>query len=167
MALTRVTNKMLPSVISTPTIPAANVTGLGSLASKNSSITFDYTKKATLNTGITISGSTPVWTYTLSNYFTMPADVVSVILRVTYLHGGSTNHGYLSFNSYQSGYSSNYATYQASHYDWYYNTTNEFIFVPWQTSATNDLILAVTSSYNSSGSNYYNIYVDGIVRGAI
>lgn len=166
MALTRVSNNMLPTTI-TRTVPSSSITGLGSLASKNSSLTFDYTKKATLNTGITISNTTPTWTYTLSSYFTMPADVVSVILRVRYVHSGSTNHGYLEFNSYQSGYSSNYATYQASHYDWYYNTTNEFIFVPWQTSATNDLILAVTSSYNSSGSNTYNIYVDGIVRGAI
>ena len=157
---------MLPTTI-TRTVPNTNVTGLGTLSTKNSAITFDYTKKGTLSTSITISGTTPVWTYTLSNYFTMPADVVSVIVRVQYVHGGGANHGYLDFNSYQSGNSSNYATYRGSHYNWYYNTTNEFIFVPWQPSTTNhDLILAVTSSYNTSGSNTYNIYVDGIVRGA-
>ncbi len=158
---------MLPSVLTTPTISNTRVTGLGTLSTKNSALTFDYTKKATLITGITISGTTPVYTYTLSSYFTMPTDVVAVILRVRYVHGGGANHGYLNFNSYQSGYSSNYATYNSDHYGWYYNTTNEFIFTPWNTSSTNDLIIAVTSSYNTSGSNSYSIFVDGIVRGAI
>lgn len=165
MALTKVSNNMLPTTI-TKSVPYSNVTGLGKLATLNSSLVFDSTKKATLQTGITISGSTPTWTYPLSNYFTMPSDVVAVVVRVAYVHGGAANHGYLEFNNYQSGYSTNYATYRSSHYGWYYNTTNEFIFVPWNTSANNDLLFQVVSSYNTSGSNSYSIYVDGIIRGA-
>lgn len=137
--------------------------------SGNRLVRYDLTYKATLATGIVISGTTPTWTYPLSNYWSpVPTDIIAVILRVRYIHSGSTNHGYLEFNSYQQGFNSNYATYQASHYDWYYNTTNEFIHVPWNgTNAGNDtLVLQVTSSYNSSGSNNYNIYVDGLIRGA-
>lgn len=127
--------------------------------------TYDFSKKATLVTGITDSGTTTVRTYNLSSYFTVPSDTVGVVIKVRYVHSGSTNHGYFNFNAYQSGYSSNYNKYESSHYDWYYNTTNENLIVPWTGTGSTTLYIACTSSYNSSGSNTYSIYVEGIIRG--
>lgn len=126
---------------------------------------YDFSKKATLVTGITDSGTTIVRTYTLSNYVTMPADTVAVVLRVRYVHNGSTNHGYFSFNAYQQGYSSNCNNYESQHYDWYYNTTNENIIVPWNNTTNWNLVIQCTSSYNSSSANTYSILLEGIIRG--
>ena len=126
--------------------------------------TYDFTKKATLVTGITDSNTTVTRTYTLSDYFVMPADVVGVILRVRYQHNGGANHGYLSLNSYKTGYSSNYIEYVGIHFDWYFNTTNEQFIVPWVPGSPHGLTILCYNSYNTSSSNTYDIYVDGIIR---
>ena len=126
---------------------------------------YDLSKKATLYTGITDSGTTTVRTATLSNYFVMTANTKAVVIRFRYIHNGSTNHGYFNAKLYQSGYQSNSISYESYHYDWYYNTTNETFLVPWYNTSNWDLKIECTSSYNSSGSNTYSIYLEGVVLG--
>ena len=47
----------------------------------------------------------------------------------------------------------------------YYNSTNEFLYVPWEPSGTAQLNLECTASYNTGGSNQYNFYLEGVICG--
>lgn len=151
-------------------IPAGGVTGqaIGPSSYTGTDLprAYDYSFKQTLYTGITDSGTQNTRTYNFNGVYSFPAQTIALILRIRYNHAGSTNHGYFSFKAYQQGNNSNYATYDSSHYDWYYNTTNEYLFVPWDTASfTDKLLIECTASYNSSSSNTYNIYLDGIIKG--
>ena len=86
------------------------------------------------------------------------------IVRISfhYVHGGSTDHGYLSGYVFQTGKSYGTGTYIAnSHYDWYYNVFQTELLIPWDPNGTQSVSMYVTDAYNSNGSNYYNIYYSG------
>ena len=125
------------------------------------------TSKTALFTGITDSNTTTTRTATMSNYISMTNDIRALILRVRYQHNGGANHGYFNFKAYQNGNSSNYMNYESYHFDWYFNTTNETLIVPWDysASASNDLKIECTASYNTSGNNTYAIHFEGVIKG--
>ena len=139
----------------------------GSLGRKNL-VGMTYTQslgvQGTLVTGIADSGTTTTRSYTLSNWVVMTSDIVAVIVRSRYIHNGSTNHGYFTAKLYQDGYSSNYVSYDSQHYDWYYNSTNEIIYVPWFNSTQHVLKIECLSSYNTSSSNTYSFWLEGVVK---
>lgn len=92
-----------------------------------------------------------------------------MILSVRYNHGGGADHGYLNFYAYQQNataaddkaYSTNY------HYNDYYNSDYYEIIVPWNNTGNgNSVTIQVTDSYNSNGSNTYEIHYAGYIAGS-
>ena len=144
-------------------LPSASVQ-LADFAAGTFAHTYNFTIKQTMSTGITDSNTTTLRQYSTSGW-SLPSNTTALVVRVYYLHGGGANHGYFSSNLYQTGYSTNYATYESSHFDWYYNSTNEFLYVPWEPSGTAQLNLECTASYNTGGSNQYNFYLEGVICG--
>jgi len=86
--------------------------------------------------------------------------VYALEVSLTYMHNGSTNHGYLTGYIYQRGktYNRDGAWVYEQHYDWYYNYTMNRFIIPWDPSGTQALDMYITNAYNTSSSNKF--YVD-------
>lgn len=117
-----------------------------------------------LQSNITLGGQTPTWDYPLAN---LPANTKAIVVGLYYVHGGSTNHGYLHFLAYQkgkAGAAADTTVYDEDHYDWYYNSDYMELLVPWDKSLNDDTLeVKVTSSYNTSSSNHYEIRLTGYI----
>ena len=126
-----------------------------------------YNNKGTLLTGVRDSGNSSSRSFNINSYINgVTYDTRAIVLRVRYVHGGGANHGYWNFTAYQSG-NSNYAYSANAHYDWYYNTDNYHLYVPWDPAGSSTIVIDNQSSYNNGSANYYNLYVEGYVRGGI
>ena len=88
------------------------------------------------------------------------SSVYALEISLTYMHNGSTNHGYLTCYIYQRGktYNRDGSYYSEQHYDWYYNVTYNRSIIPWDPSGTQALDMYITSAYNTNSGNKY--YVD-------
>ena len=88
------------------------------------------------------------------------SSIYALEISLTYMHNGSTNHGYLVGYIFQRGktYNRDGAYYQEYHYDWYYNYTWNRAILPWDPSGTQALDMYITSAHNTSTDNKY--YVD-------
>ena len=88
------------------------------------------------------------------------SSVYALEVSLTYMHNGSTNHGYLTGYIYQRGktYGLVGGYVQEQHYDWYYNYTWNRFIIPWDPSGTQALDMYIQSAYNTSSSNKF--YVD-------
>ena len=88
------------------------------------------------------------------------SSVYALELSLTYMHNGSTNHGYLTGYIYQRGKTyglvGGYVSEQ--HYDWYYNYTMNRFIIPWDPSGTQALDMYVQNAYNTNSNNKF--YVD-------
>jgi hypothetical protein len=88
------------------------------------------------------------------------SSVYALEVSLTYMHNGSTNHGYLTGYIYQRGKTyglvGGYVSEQ--HYDWYYNYTMNRFIIPWDPSGTQALDMYIQNAYNTSSSNKF--YVD-------
>ena len=85
------------------------------------------------------------------------SSVYALEISLTYMHNGSTNHGYLTGYIYQRGktYNRDGIYFQEQHYDWYYNYTMNRFIIPWDPSGTQALDIYVTNAYNTSSSNKF------------
>ena len=169
-------------------IPAGNLTGIitsgrlgGGTASNTTFLRGDGTfqtvtstsAKASMSTGGgTVSGQRVVsdltWSssdqnqnHQLGNVSNCNASSVYALeLSLTYMHNGSTNHGYLTGYIYQRGKTyglvGGYVSEQ--HYDWYYNYTMNRFIIPWDPSGTQALDMYVQNAYNTNSNNKF--YVD-------
>ena len=88
------------------------------------------------------------------------SSVYALEISLTYMHNGTTNHGYLTCWIYQRGktYNRDGSYYSEQHYDWYYNVTYNRSIIPWDPSGTQALDMYITSAYNTNSGNKY--YVD-------
>lgn len=88
------------------------------------------------------------------------SSVYALELSLTYMHNGSTNHGYLTGYIYQRGktYGTDGGYVQEQHYDWYYNYTMNRFIIPWDPSGTQALDMYVQNAYNTNSNNKF--YVD-------
>ena len=88
------------------------------------------------------------------------SSVYALEISLTYMHNGSTNHGYLTGYIYQRGktYNRDGIYFQEQHYDWYYNYTWTRAILPWDPSGTQALDMYIQSAYNSNSGNKF--YVD-------
>ena len=88
------------------------------------------------------------------------SSVYALEVSLTYMHNGSTNHGYLTGYIYQRGKTyglvGGYVSEQ--HYDWYYNYTMNRFIIPWDPSGTQALDMYIQNAYNTNSSNKF--YVD-------
>ena len=169
-------------------IPAGNLTGIitsgrlgGGTASNTTFLRGDGTFQTVTTTSATASPSTGGGTvsgqrvasdltyssgdqnanHQLGNVSNCNASSVYALeISLTYMHNGSTNHGYLTGYIYQRGKTyglvGGYVSEQ--HYDWYYNYTMNRFIIPWDPSGTQALDMYITNAYNTSSSNKF--YVD-------
>ena len=88
------------------------------------------------------------------------SSVYALEVSLTYMHNGSTNHGYLTGYIYQRGktYNRDGIYFSEQHYDWYYNVTYNRAILPWDPSGTQALDMYITSAYNTNSGNKF--YVD-------
>ena len=88
------------------------------------------------------------------------SSVYALELSLTYMHNGSTNHGYLTGYIYQRGktYGTDGGYVSEQHYDWYYNYTMNRFIIPWDPSGTQALDMYIQNAYNTSSSNKF--YID-------
>ena len=88
------------------------------------------------------------------------SSVYGLEISLTYMHNGSTNHGYLTCWIFQRGktYNRDGSYYSEQHYDWYYNVTYNRSIIPWDPSGTQALDMYIVSAYNTNSGNKY--YVD-------
>jgi hypothetical protein len=88
------------------------------------------------------------------------SSVYALEISLTYMHNGSTNHGYLTCYIYQRGktYNRDGSYYSEQHYDWYYNVTYNRSIIPWDPSGTQALDMYIVSAYNTNSGNKF--YVD-------
>jgi hypothetical protein len=88
------------------------------------------------------------------------SSVYALEISLTYMHNGSTNHGYLTCYIYQRGktYNRDGIYFNEQHYDWYYNVTYNRAILPWDPSGTQALDMYILSAYNTNSGNKY--YVD-------
>ena len=132
---------------------------------KHTNYTYEPKMSATLLTGITWHTSYNGTTQTiadLSGY--VDSNTVAVDVVCYYQHNGSTNHGYLTGYLHQQGtnYASTGTWFDRQHYDWYYNVDTMDYTVKWDGSGNTNLRLYVSSAYNSSTSNKYAFYLQGV-----
>ena len=85
------------------------------------------------------------------------SSVYALEISLTYMHNGSTNHGYLTGYIYQRGktYNRDGAYVIEQHYNWYYNLILNRFTIPWDPSGTQALDIYVTNAYNTSSSNKF------------
>ena len=85
------------------------------------------------------------------------SSVYALEISLTYMHNGSTNHGYLTCYIYQRGktYNRDGGYVYEQHYNWYYNYTMNRFIIPWDPSGTQALDIYVTNAYNTSSSNKF------------
>ena len=83
--------------------------------------------------------------------------VYALEVSLTYMHNGSTNHGYLTGYIYQRGktYNRDGGYVYEQHYNWYYNYTMNRFIIPWDPSGTQALDIYITNAYNTSSSNKF------------
>ena len=88
------------------------------------------------------------------------SSVYALDISLTYMHNGSTNHGYLTGYIYQRGktYGTDGVYFQEQHYDWYYNYTWNRAILPWDPSGTQALDMYIQNAYNTNSGNKF--YVD-------
>jgi hypothetical protein len=88
------------------------------------------------------------------------SSVYALEISLTYMHNGSTNHGYLTCYIYQRGktYNRDGIYFNEQHYDWYYNVTYNRAILPWDPSGTQALDMYILNAYNTNSGNKY--YVD-------
>ena len=132
---------------------------------KHTNYTYEPKMSATLLTGITWHTSYNGTTQTiadLSGY--VDSNTVAVDIVCYYQHNGSTNHGYLTGYLHQQGtaHGSAGTWFDRQHYDWYYNVDTMDYTVKWDGSGNTNLRLYVSSAYNSSTSNKYAFYLQGV-----
>ena len=169
-------------------IPAGNLTGIvtsgrlgGGTASNTTFLRGDGTFQTVTSTsakaspstgGGTVSGQRVVsdltWSssdqnqnHQLGNVSNCNASSVYALeLSLTYMHNGSSNHGYLTGYIYQRGktYGTDGGYVSEQHYNWYYNYTMNRFIIPWDPSGTQALDMYVQNAYNTSSSNKF--YVD-------
>ncbi len=169
-------------------IPAANLTGIitsgrlgGGTASNTTFLRGDGTFQTVTSTsakaspstgGGTVSGQRVASDLTygsgsnnsnvqLGNVSNCSASSVYALeISLTYMHNGSTNHGYLTGYIYQRGktYGTDGVYFQEQHYDWYYNYTWNRAILPWDPSGTQALDMYIQSAHNTSTSNKF--YLD-------
>ena len=88
------------------------------------------------------------------------SSVYALEVSLTYMHNGSTNHGYLTGYIYQRG--KNYGLVggyvSEQHYDWYYNYTMNRFIIPWDPSGTQALDMYIQNAYNTNSNNRF--YID-------
>ena len=169
-------------------IPAGNLTGIitsgrlgGGTASNTTFLRGDGTFQTVTTTSATASPSTGGGTvsgqrvasdltyssgdqnanHQLGNVSNCNASSVYALeISLTYMHNGSTNHGYLTGYIYQRGKTyglvGGYVSEQ--HYDWYYNYTMNRFIIPWDPSGTQALDMYITNAYNTNSNNRF--YVD-------
>ena len=89
------------------------------------------------------------------------SSVYALELSLTYMHNGSTNHGYLTGYIYQRGktYGLVGSYVNEQHYDWYYNYTMNRFIIPWDPSGTQALDLYITNAYNTNSNNKFFVDV--------
>jgi len=104
------------------------------------------------------SNSTTVVLGNVSNCST--SSIYALEISLTYMHNGSTNHGYLTCYIFQTGktYGTDGAYYSEQHYDWYYNYTWNRAILPWDPSGTQSLSMYIQSAHNTNSGNRF--YVD-------
>jgi len=117
-----------------------------------------------LLTGVTWSTAVNSTTQTLGSigaYTTSKTKIVRVSFQ--YTHGGAANHGYLSGWVFQTGKTYNIdGTYILNqHYDWYYNSFQTELLIPWDPNGTQSISMYVVDAFNSSASNTYSMYYSG------
>ena len=169
-------------------IPAANLTGIvtsgrlgGGTASNTTFLRGDGTfqtvtttsAKASMSTGggtvsgqrvasdLTYGSSANSTTVVLGNVSNCNASSVYALeISLTYMHNGSTNHGYLTGYIFQTGktYSTDGTYFSEQHYDWYYNYTWNRAILPWDPSGTQSLSMYISSAHNTNTGNKF--YVD-------
>ena len=134
---------------------------------KHTNYTYVPKVGATLLTGITwhTSYNGTIQTIAdLSGY--VDSDTVAVDIILYYMHNStSTNtHGYLTGYLHQQGTAYNTAGtwFDRQHYDWYYNIDTMDYTVPWNGSGNTNLRLYVSGAYNTSTSNVYAFYLQGV-----
>ena len=88
------------------------------------------------------------------------SSIYALEISLTYMHNGSTNHGYLTAYIFQTGktYNQDGTYYSEQHYDWYYNYVWSRALLPWDPSGTQSLSMYISSAYNTNSGNKY--YVD-------
>ena len=88
------------------------------------------------------------------------SSVYALEISLTYMHNGSTNHGYLTGYIYQRGktYGTDGIYFSEQHYDWYYNYTWTRAILPWDPSGTQALDMYIQNAYNTNSGNKF--YVD-------
>ena len=88
------------------------------------------------------------------------SSIYALEISLTYMHNGSTNHGYLTCYIYQRGktYNRDGIYFSEQHYDWYYNVTFNRAILPWDPSGTQALDMYIVSAYNTNSGNKF--YVD-------
>ena len=88
------------------------------------------------------------------------SSVYALEISLTYMHNGTTNHGYLTCYIFQRGktYNRDGIYFSEQHYDWYYNVTYNRAILPWDPSGTQALDMYITSAYNTNSGNKF--YVD-------
>ena len=88
------------------------------------------------------------------------SSVYALEISLTYMHNGSTNHGYLTGYIYQRGktYGTDGVYFQEQHYDWYYNYTWNRAILPWDPSGTQALDMYIQSAHNTNTGNKF--YID-------
>jgi hypothetical protein len=88
------------------------------------------------------------------------SSIYALEISLTYMHNGTTNHGYLTCYIYQRGktYNRDGIYFNEQHYDWYYNVTYNRAILPWDPSGTQALDMYILSAYNTNSGNKY--YVD-------
>ena len=98
----------------------------------------------------------------LSGY--VDSDTVAVDITCYYMHNGGANHGYLTGYLHQQGttYDTAGTWFDRQHYDWYFNVDTMDYTVKWDGSGNTNLLLYVSSAYNSSTSNKYAFYLQGV-----
>ena len=88
------------------------------------------------------------------------SSIYALEISLTYMHNGSTNHGYLTGYIFQTGktYGLDGAYYSEQHYDWYYNYVWSRALLPWDPSGTQSLSMYISNAYNTNSGNKF--YVD-------
>jgi len=169
-------------------IPAANLTGIvtsgrlgGGTASNTTFLRGDGTFQTVTSTSATATPSTGGGTVSGQRVasdltYTSSANGTTVVLgnvsncstssiyaleiSLTYMHNGSTNHGYLTCYIFQTGktYGTDGIYFQENHYDWYFNYTWNRAILPWDPSGTQSLSMYISSAHNTNSGNKF--YVD-------
>jgi len=95
----------------------------------------------------------------------LPDNTRAIIIQVYCMFWNSGGHAYLDVDIHQKGNEEGgVASVQNTHFDIYANTINYEVFVPWDSSISNEVVFDVTRSYQTGGSNnWYRLRIVGYV----